>query len=1001
MPQLDTASQLNDFAMFLSYTPTWLFYQFCALPPYYNQIAFFTGNQLGKTSVLCHEKVMRVMGSHPIPEKNFLYFECENGHTYGRPAPWPGLHFFGLQDGQCFRLSENKRSETRKVPFPSDMTCSCGAKLNIHNRRANIYRLCSENLPMEKEGSGAESGEIKNRTYPELKKWLPPFLIKKDISQRNPSLKIADPNGGCVFGEGANAIQYPGHDIIFEFVSYSQVTQGTAGTQRLCVFCVAKGQRVLMSDGVWRNIEELIPGDELICETRGGHGTRQRTNKIKHIFGRGPKPVYRVKCSKGITLELTSDHKVMVPSTGKSQYMPVSELKIGDKITCRMSDFDNDDTIESWKMVLLAVVLGDGCITDKQKSAKFTCKNGKLIEEIEQQLPDFISLRKHVFKNGHSPDYWINSNRNIGKNRNEFKAFLKQIGVWGHCAGSKYIPDEVFRQSNSSIALFLRFLFATDGWASNSIGYCSTSYRLAQDVFLLLRRLKIRSTIRVRTFENGWATQYHISVNNSKDIIRFAEIVGIAGKLEQLDVLVEKSKGRVIGRSESCSFENKNKTDIFAPSDRNVRWVQVRSIEPVGEKDVYDISMETGGWDKSSKTGKQIPVARSPRNNFLIQGGAVISNCDEEPPYTFYEEQVPRLMAENGDFQLGLTPAIRTSFTFDEFFEQAEIYVRTKSICEFYKTSGEEDKSKPFEKFPTRHSYKAVFQASTYDNPTLSREVIDKTVGNYADPDTVATRLYGIHRQATGRILKDFDWKIHVIDADKYFSNSRIPLSWTHFRGIDYHPRTPWACGACSLSPTDEMYIWYAKGITPDKFTTFQIMEQFSYGCMDYQFKLNLVDPLAEATKVDLVTMLDEINRVTRELKRDDIGTGGYWQAWNTKGEFGRDQIRVRLKNARKVGRPFNNKVIENGREVNLPTIWIFRDGAHEAAESMAKWSWEQWVDQQAMTTKDDKNTPQQKYSHLNMVWECIHKHTAFRFSKHSEYRERDMGGQYFKSARA
>jgi hypothetical protein len=375
--------------------------------------------------------------------------------------------------------------------------------------------------------------------------------------------------------------------------------------------------------------------------------------------------------------------------------------------------------------------------------------------------------------------------------------------------------------------------------------------------------------------------------------------------------------------------------------------------------------------------------------------------CDEEPPYTFYEEQVPRLMAENGDFQLGLTPAIRTSFTFDEFFEQAEIYVRTKSICEFYKTSGEEDKSKPFEKFPTRHSYKAVFQASTYDNPTLSREVIDKTVGNYADPDTVATRLYGIHRQATGRILKDFDWKIHVIDADKYFSNSRIPLSWTHFRGIDYHPRTPWACGACSLSPTDEMYIWYAKGITPDKFTTFQIMEQFSYGCMDYQFKLNLVDPLAEATKVDLVTMLDEINRVTRELKRDDIGTGGYWQAWNTKGEFGRDQIRVRLKNARKVGRPFNNKVIENGREVNLPTIWIFRDGAHEAAESMAKWSWEQWVDQQAMTTKDDKNTPQQKYSHLNMVWECIHKHTAFRFSKHSEYRERDMGGQYFKSARA
>ena len=605
---LSAAEQLNDFAQFLSYKPTWLWRQFYGLPPYYNQISFFTGNQFGKTTMLCHEKVMRAMGSHPVPEKNFLYFECENGHTYGRPAPWPGLHWWNLRDGMCFRLSENKKDTPQRVVFPTDMRCSCGAKLKIHDRKTTIYRLCSEKLPMEKEGSGAESGEIQNRTYPELKKWLPPFLIKKDISQRNASLKIADPNGGCVFGTGAEAVQYSGHDIIYEFVSYSQALQSTAGVQRLGIL------------------------------------------------------------------------------------------------------------------------------------------------------------------------------------------------------------------------------------------------------------------------------------------------------------------------------------------------------------------------------------------------------CDEEPPFAFYEEQMPRLMAENGDFQIGLTPAVRTSWTFDDIYEQAEIYIRTKAICEFYDRSGEKDKTKPVEKWPTRKSYMAVFQAATDDNPTLTHEAIDRAL-NFADEDTVATRRYGIHRQATGRILKDFDWKIHVIDADKYFHAGRVPLNWTHFRGIDYHPRTPWACGTCSLSPTDEMFIWYARGIPPDKFTTFQIMEQFSQACMDYQFRIHLVDPLAKSGKRDGVTDLDEIRRVTAELKRDGIGTGGYWETWDTKGEYGRDQIKVRLKNARIVGRPFNNKVVENGREINLPTIWIFRDGAWDAANDFQKWSWEQWIDQSAMMTKDDKNTPQQKHSHLPMVFECLHKHPSFKYNPHSEYREREY--QYFKSRTA
>jgi hypothetical protein len=99
-----------------------------------------------------------------------------------------------------------------------------------------------------------------------LKRWLPPFLIKKDITQRSPKMVIKSVLGGP--------------DIVVEFVSYGQSVQSTAGSQRFIIACVAEGQRVLMADGVWRPIEEIREGDEIISEALGGHGDTQRTNRV-------------------------------------------------------------------------------------------------------------------------------------------------------------------------------------------------------------------------------------------------------------------------------------------------------------------------------------------------------------------------------------------------------------------------------------------------------------------------------------------------------------------------------------------------------------------------------------------------------------------------------------------------------------------------------------------------------------------------------------------------
>ena len=365
--------------------------------------------------------------------------------------------------------------------------------------------------------------------------------------------------------------------------------------------------------------------------------------------------------------------------------------------------------------------------------------------------------------------------------------------------------------------------------------------------------------------------------------------------------------------------------------------------------------------------------------------------CDEEPPSDFYKEQLPRLLAENGDLIISLTPANYISWTYDEIFEKAKVYYRSTAICKFLSTP--DNRIEKIEHTDSPLDI-AVIQAATDDNPTLDKDVIEEMFSNYDDPDDIAIRRYGIFKQVSGRIFKDFEYSTHMIAKDKYFPDG-IPHNWVHARGIDYHPQTPWAFVAISLSPTNEAFVWGELNISPEKYTTREIAREIALMGNDYKFKLDLIDPLAEGTKKDTITILDDLNRVFHEYKRENIGTGGYWQTWDTKGEKGRDEIRVRLKNAKQVGRPFNNTVIQKGRKTNLPTIWVLNN-CKITAQSMRQWRWDEWADPRSRNTKDQKNVPMQKWSHHNMVVEACFKSPAFR-SYGGEAHNRRRQPEYFK----
>lgn len=363
-----------------------------------------------------------------------------------------------------------------------------------------------------------------------------------------------------------------------------------------------------------------------------------------------------------------------------------------------------------------------------------------------------------------------------------------------------------------------------------------------------------------------------------------------------------------------------------------------------------------------------------------VQAGAGVQRvsvwCDEESPQDFWDEQLPRIVAEEGDIILTLTPANRMSWTYDEIFEQAALYVRTPAICEFLSKDGNHVAN--IERTEKRTDI-AVIQAATDDNPTLSREQINARF-MFEDPETMATRRYGVHRQSTGRIFGAFHYGTHFIKKDEYFPGG-IPGHWTHARAEDYHEANNHAILWCAISPEDECFVYMEWFPSPKRYTTQVICEGIAERSGHAQdFRLNLIDPLAAKLQPTTNTsVIEDMTRIFWKMRRDGICAGGMWEAWKTHGTRGREEIRMRLENAKKAGKPFNNSCQgrQGGGRDRMPTLWIL-NCCPETAKSLSKWRLEQWAGHQT-SDKEAKEKPAQRFSHACTALEALFKDPRFR----------------------
>ncbi|MEO7218258.1 MAG: replicative DNA helicase, partial [Gemmatimonadaceae bacterium] len=125
---------------------------------------------------------------------------------------------------------------------------------------------------------------------------------------------------------------------------------------------------------------------------------------------------------------------------------------------------------------------------------------------------------------------------------NAVTRWLMQLGIHGTDARSKHIPRFVFTLPREQVALFLNRLFATDGWATvltsgqAQLGYSSASERLARQVQHLLLRFGIIAAVRQRSVKYGDERRlvWQLDITDARAIDAFASEIGIFGKEEQL-----------------------------------------------------------------------------------------------------------------------------------------------------------------------------------------------------------------------------------------------------------------------------------------------------------------------------------------------------------------------------------------------------------------------------------------------------------------------------------
>lgn len=359
-------------------------------------------------------------------------------------------------------------------------------------------------------------------------------------------------------------------------------------------------------------------------------------------FPSGKAQVYALRTATGRVLEATANHPVYTPEG----WRPLGTLAPGDYVALpRHLSYRPSLHLEGHELDLLGFALAEGHLRHPSGVYLYTSSEEELAA-MEEALRAFPNTRARVvWRRGVAHVYVGRVDR---RQEAGAVAFLRRMGLLGLDAKTKRLPEAVFGLPPEEVARFLGRLWTGDGGVDPKgrlIHYATASKELAWGVQHLLLRLGLQSRLVAKRFSGGYKGYAVYLLGGLEAARRFAETVGpyLVGKrrqdLEALlaswekagrstrDVLplafleevraavAEVAQGQVAdllweaGLAEGLLCLGRGRRGLSRATvgrlaaltgslallrlaEAEVYWDRVEAVEPLGEEEVFDLTVE-------------------------------------------------------------------------------------------------------------------------------------------------------------------------------------------------------------------------------------------------------------------------------------------------------------------------------------------------------------------------------------------------------------------------
>jgi len=415
--------------------------------------------------------------------------------------------------------------------------------------------------------------------------------------------------------------------------------------------CLAGDTSVYLPEsGTYKPIEQLVGLSGFRVLALNTETWQLEPREVSNAFATGCKPVFKLTTRLGRSIRATANHQFLTIQGWQRLDMLVPGIRIA---LPRRLPGPTEASMSDDELALLGHLIGDGC-TLPSHAVQYTTHEVELAETVaslaKAVFGDAVSPRIKKEREWYQvylpPSYHLTH-----RIHNPILSWLDSMGIAGLRSYEKRIPDKVFAQPTTGIARFLRHLWSTDGcinWSQGkkhyaNIYYASSSKILTQQVQSILLRLDINARLSRHPQVGKGRDQYHVAISGKPDMEQFINQIGALSQkklVHQVEIvntlaltpantnrdvlpreiwrlfavpamaiasITSRQMQAALGNAycgtglykQNLSRERTSRLACVVQSEEltrlahsDVYWDEIISIEPDGEAEVYDLTVE-------------------------------------------------------------------------------------------------------------------------------------------------------------------------------------------------------------------------------------------------------------------------------------------------------------------------------------------------------------------------------------------------------------------------